>query len=117
MIFDIVSNLCTSRGVTYKTVESACGLSNGTIGKLKTSMVSADKLKKIADYFGVPMEYLLTGEAPEYYTDPEAAKVAQEIFDNPDLRILFDAAKDASPDDLKLTAEMLKRMKATNPDG
>jgi hypothetical protein len=42
--------------------------------------------------------------------------VAQEVFDNPDLRILFDAARDAKPEDLRLAAEMLRKFKAANPD-
>jgi hypothetical protein len=40
--------------------------------------------------------------------------VAQEIFDNSDLRILFDAAKDSSPEQLKLAAEMLRQFKKTS---
>ena len=54
---------------------------------------------------------------PVYYTDPETAKVAQEVFDNPDLRMLFHAARDAKPEDIKLAADMLRRFKETNPDG
>lgn len=54
---------------------------------------------------------------PVYYTDPETAQLAQEVFDNPDLRILFSAARDAKPEDIKLAADMLRRFKETNPDG
>ena len=53
----------------------------------------------------------------EYYLDEDTAKIAQEIYDNKDLRILFDAARDAKPQDLKMAADMLKRFKETNPDG
>ena len=38
-------------------------------------------------------------------------QVAQEIFENKDLRVLFDAAKDASPEDLKTTYDMLMALK------
>ena len=53
-------------------------------------------------------------ETVSYYTNPETVKVAQEIFDNSDLRILFDAAKDSSPEQLKLAAEMLRQFKKTS---
>lgn len=61
-------------------------------------------------------EDLLTDTPQEqtYYANPETAKVAQEIFDNSDLRILFDAAKDSSPEQLKLAAEMLRQFKKTS---
>lgn len=53
---------------------------------------------------------------PAYYFDPETARVAQEVYDNPDLRILFDAARDAKPQDIKMAADLLQRFKETNPD-
>lgn len=56
-------------------------------------------------------------ETPVYYLNPETARIAQEVFDSPETRILFDAARDARPQDILLAAEMLKRMKETNPDG
>ena len=74
-----------------------------------------DKLQKIADYFGVTLEYIETGEVSEgYYLDPETAKVAQELFENPKMRILFDAARDSKPEDLQMAADMLYRLKAAS---
>ena len=49
--------------------------------------------------------------------DEETAKAAQEVFDDPDTRMLFDAARNASPEAIRLAAEMLKTFKKTNPDG
>ena len=46
-----------------------------------------------------------------YYVNKDTAKIAQQIYDNPDMRILFDAAKNASPEDLKFVAEMMLRMR------
>ena len=54
---------------------------------------------------------------PGWYTDPETAKEAQRVFDDPDLRMLFDAARDSRPENIRLAAEMLRRFKETNPDG
>jgi len=55
--------------------------------------------------------------AEKHYIDEETQKIAQQIFEDPDLHALFDAAKDAKPDDLQMVADMLKRFKETNPDG
>ena len=54
---------------------------------------------------------------PAYYTDPEAAKIAQKIFDDSDLRALFDASEGVRAEDLQMAADLLRRLKATNPDG
>ena len=71
--------------------------------------LTQDILKVIED--NTPTGY------PVYYTDPETARIAQEVFDDPNLRMLFHAARDAKPEDIKLAADMLKRFKETNPDG
>ena len=52
-----------------------------------------------------------------YYIDSETAKVAQAIFDDTDLHALFDAAQDSKPEDLKMAADLLRRLKSTNSDG
>ena len=54
---------------------------------------------------------------PVYYPDKETAELAQAIFDNPSLMVLFDAAKDLTPEDISIAVDMLKRFKETNPDG
>lgn len=51
------------------------------------------------------------GEDISYYTDPKTAKLAQEAFEDPNLRMLLDASRDLSPEDLQLTIDMVKRLK------
>nr|DAJ94047.1 MAG TPA: Repressor protein CI [Caudoviricetes sp.] len=46
-----------------------------------------------------------------YYTNPETAKIAQEIYENKDLSLLFDAAKNATPEDLQTVHTMLMALK------
>ena len=108
-------------GVTlakYMKVSSAT-ISDWMHGK---KMPRVDKLKSLANFFRINMSDL-TDEADEkfqqdtYYIDPETAKVAQAIFDDSDLHALFDAAQDSKPDDLKMAADLLRRLKGTNSDG
>lgn len=117
-VYTRIIELCEKRKVTLKAVETACGLSNGSIGKLRNGgKMSAERLHLIAEYFNVTVEYLLTGEKPEYYTNSEAAKLAQEILENPALHILINTAKGKQQEDILLLAEIAKKMKATNPEG
>ena len=78
------------------------------------------KLKKIALFLDTSVDYLRYGDqAPQYYLNDETAKMAQEIFDNKELRMLFDAARDAAPEDLEAAHTMilaLKRKERRNID-
>ena len=51
------------------------------------------------------------GHSTAYYLNHETAEIAQKVFDDPNYRILFDAAQDAKPEDLLMAAEMLRRFK------
>lgn len=114
--------LCENKGIKPSTVSRATGVSTATLSSWKGGkyIPKADKIQLIANYFGVNLDYFSdnqTNSGGEYYTDADTAKIAQEIFENKDLRILFDAAADARPQDLQMAAEMLRRFKETNPNG
>lgn len=78
--------------------------------------ISQSKLIAIAEALNTTPSYLMDGDE-NYYDDPAVQKIAQEIYDNPEYRILFDAARDSKPEDLHMAAEILKKFKETNPDG
>ena len=50
-------------------------------------------------------------EGANYYLNDETASIAQDIFENKELRILFDAARDAEPEDLAAVHTMLLALK------
>ena len=110
-----VKALCKERKIAISRLEKDLGFSNGYIGQLKKGVFPDDRLKMIANYFDVSIDYLMTGDEKEggekYYLNDETAQVAQEIFENRDLRVLFDAARDASPEDLQTTYNMLMALK------
>ncbi len=59
MIFDNVKKICDERSISIASLEKTIGLGNGTISGWKNSSPRVDILKKVADYFGVPIEYFL----------------------------------------------------------
>lgn len=79
------------------------------------------KIDLLCRYFGVKrsdiMETRDSDEPIQYHLDAETELIAQSIYDDPDLHTLFDAARGNKSENLQLAAEMLKRMKETNPDG
>lgn len=110
-----VKAICKDRKIPISKVERDLGYANGYIGQLKRGVFPADRLQDIAEYLGVSSDYLLNGEEKQegakYYLNQETAEMAQRLFENRDLRVLFDAAKDASPEDLKTTYDMLMALK------
>lgn len=113
-MWEVFDRLREDRGLSLYQIGKAIGINPSMFSNWKAGryVPKQDKLQKIADYFGVSLEYLMTGEEPGYYTNPETADMAQEIFENHDLRLLFDAARDASPEDLQLVHQMLLALKS-----
>ena len=114
LTYDRIKMLCKQKGVTVTGTEKELGFARGSLCKVETNKPSMEKVQKLADYFGVSVGYLTTGEDNEdkgYYINPETAELAQTLFENKDLRVLFDAAKDATPEDLQTTYNMVMALK------
>lgn len=58
-IFDIIKTLCDEQNVKITVLERDLNFSRGSIYKMAESSPSADKIKKLADYFNVSTDYLL----------------------------------------------------------
>lgn len=56
-----VKQICKERKVPISRLEKDLGFSNGYIGQLKKGTLPNDRLMKVADYFGVTIGYLMTG--------------------------------------------------------
>ncbi len=84
------------------------------------SIPRIDKIQSICNWLGIEKSDLLEdkhGQKPQYYLNPETAKVAQEIYEDDNLHALFDAARGASPEELQRAKNFLQMLKDTNPDG
>ena len=77
-------------------------------------MPRMDKVQALADYFGINKSDLLE-DKPEhdssYYINEDAKELAQFLFKNPEYKILFDAAKDVSADDLEMVKTIIDKFK------
>ena len=115
-MYEKFRELCDKKGVSPYRISQETGITQSTFSDWKNgrSVPKQDKLKKIADFFGVDVAYFYDNneENRGYYVDNKTKEIAQQIFDNKDLRLLFDAAKDASSDDLKTVHTMLMALKA-----
>ena len=103
-------------GKLQKEVADAIGVSPQTFNTWTQGIAvpRMGKVQLLADYFHIQKSDLLEEktEREGYYIDPQTAEIAQQIYEDKELRALFDAARDASPEDLQAVHMMLKALKA-----
>lgn len=113
-LYERIRDIAKEKGYSINRLEKELGFARSSINKFNTNTPGLDKIRQIAELLGVSVDYL-TGEEKEggeaYYLNDDTKKVAQEIFENKDLRLLFDAARDATPEDLQTVHTMLLALK------
>lgn len=132
------------KGITQSEFSRDMGVAASTVGMWEQGRRAPDSetLIKIANYFGVSVDYLIgnphlpggtnnpahpwhgrvdslppgsgadePGYAASYYHDPEVAAMVEDLRTRPGLRILFDASRDLTKEDIEFVLQMVKRMK------
>ena len=71
---------------------------------------------KLCEHYRCTRSDLLEEKHTEetYYDDESTRKIAQEIYESKEMRGLFYAAKDLSPEKLRLVQQLCKQLKETN---
>lgn len=91
---------CKLNNIPVSRLEKELGFAGGYISKLDKSMPNSSKLQKIADYFNVSLDYLMTGEDSSSHkfsaetatlvgkirNDTELSKALQKYFDLSDAK-------------------------------
>lgn len=60
-VYENVMELCRERNIRVARLEKEAGLGNGTVRGWENSAPSITTLQKVADYFGVTIDFLLSG--------------------------------------------------------
>ena len=112
-MYEVYCKLRDLRGVKDADVVRATGITKSTFSDWKSgrSEPKKEKLQKIADFFDVSLDYLMTGEEQNgYYLNEETAKMAQEMFEDEDMRSLFDMKRNMPPERFKAHMEFMKNL-------
>jgi len=116
-----IRNICKEKGIAVSKVERDLGFSNGYINSQKKGRIQFERLVKISGYLRVPMDELVgddddelreivSSDSHSYYLNDETKEIAQEIFENKDMKVLFDVARKTSPEHLKAYTNFLKEL-------
>lgn len=78
-----------------------------------------DKIEKLAFAFGIEKSDLIEDKPmldENYYHDPEAAALADMIKDNPRYRVLFEASRDLSKENIDFVIKMIENLPKGDED-
>lgn len=111
-----ISNILSEKRMTQRELANKVGISEVTIGRYINGNrePKGGILMDIAKALDVSVDFLLnTSESNKesYYINPDTAELAQEIFDNPNLRVLMSASRKLSKDDLESLVNIVKSMR------
>lgn len=112
---DRLKELRLAKGLSQVALADALGVSKSIIGAYETGdrKPSYEAQEELADFFNVSIDYLRGKEdGSMYYLKPEVAAKAQEIYEDSGARILLDAKRDLSSEDLDVVLNMIKALKA-----
>lgn len=118
---DILKSRREELGLTMKELADSVGVSESTISRWESGDIAnmrRDKIVALAKALSIsPSVIMEWDDDKRYYTNEETARLAQEAFEDSDMRILLSAKMDLRPDDFKMVVDMVKRFKETNPNG
>lgn len=129
MFYDVYVELCRKIGKKPSVVAAELGINKSNVSNWKNNGYTprGEALQKIADYFGVTTDFLLTGEQKEkspskigegkhHIPDKETLKLLELLETREDIRYLAAASERATPEHVKATAKMFDELYGRNQD-
>ena len=121
---DVFKYLRIQSGLTQQEMADKLKISRSSIGMYENGErePSFELLENIADYFNVDMNYLigkkeLSENIPQgYYLNEDAREMAQFMFENPEYKVLFDASRKISKEDIETVKAIMDKFRSTDAD-
>lgn len=114
----IIKDARIKLGLTMKELADKVGVNVGTVSRWESGEVAnmtRKNMVQLARALNISPMDLLDDSSPtdiEYYTDPEVAAMAEQLRTNPSGRILFDASKDLTKEDVDIVLNLINGLKA-----
>lgn len=126
-MYEIYCQIRDAAGCKDADVSKATGISKSTFSDWKSgrSKPKQEKLQKIADYFGVSVDYLMTGKNSSnikvidendnvIVLDDEALELIDSLRKNPEMRMLFSVSKKATKEDIIKAVKIIEALRDEN---
>lgn len=105
-LYENIENLCKKRGVNVTLMCKESGASRGSLTDLKSGRKQSLKyetLDKIATYFGISVDELVTGEQKETAPQPQSGREA-------DIQKILKKLETMSDEDYQLSMAMIQKI-------
>ena len=115
-MWEIFESLLDRNGVTIADVARATGIKQPVFSnwKRRNSKLSAKNAELIANFFGVTVGYLMgvqeDVQAKSYFEDVKSAEIAQQMFDDPQLRALHHVKKNIDHERFKAYFDLIMNL-------
>lgn len=121
MFYDLFIALCREKGICPSRAVEAIGMNRASAVKWKNGTVPGGAtLHKLAEYFGVSVDYLLGNEAAEdghgevVRLDADSLEILRAVRERPDMKILFSVSKNVTPEDLAKAIRIVEALKESD---
>lgn len=116
MFTERVQTLANEKGIKINQLLKETGIGAGTFStwKKRGTVPSGEVLAKIANYFGVSVDYLLGNEeqkATPATDDAELAEFLEELKSRPEMKMLFSVTKGATKADVEKAVNIIKALR------
>ena len=78
-VFERIEKLRKEKNISQGKLEKELGFSNGSISKWRTSTPNPERLQKLATYFDVSIEYLMTGIDKDGLSEKDNRDIAKDM--------------------------------------
>lgn len=118
----VFKDLRAKSKLTQQEMADKLNISRSSVGMYESGErePSFELLEQIADYFNVDMNYLLgkselSEHIPQgYYLNDDAREMAQFMFENPEYKVLFDASRKISKEDIITVKTIMDKFRNTD---
>ena len=119
MFYDRFIQLCEQKGVKPTRAALDTGIARSVVSNWKSnwqrgieSLPSTNNAQALAEYFNVPVDYLLGNEEkPAAEDDNELNEMLEDIRRNPELRAMFSITRKATPEQVRQYTDVIKAIK------
>lgn len=115
MFYDVYADLCKEIGKSPSAVAQELKINKSNVTNWKNNGYTprGEVLNKIADYFGVTVDYLL-GNAPREVTlvngDDELSIYLEELRTRPEMKMLFQLTHKARKEDVEKAVKIIEAL-------
>lgn len=115
-MYNRIENLCKENGTDITKMCRELGIPRSSLSELKSGRaksISADKVAKIANLFGVSALYITDGieEKPLVNNDEELTEYLDELKNRDEMRMLFSVTKTCTKEEVEQAVRIIEALR------